>query len=85
LVGGSRNRGSAELAEVQRELGGVLAELVRRYVSGECVLLYVRVELRGSDVVVVARARCPGCDYEVETSLERLPEVTIRECVEVAP
>jgi methyl coenzyme M reductase gamma subunit len=68
-----------------RELGDLFTEVARRRIHPDCVLLYVRVELRGSDVVAVARARCPGCDYEVETSLERLPEVTIRECVEVAP
>jgi len=82
LVGGSRNRGSAELAELLRELGDLLAEVVRRRIHPDCVPLYVYAKQGGDDMVAVARVRCPEHDYEVETSLSKLPEVTIRE---VAP
>jgi hypothetical protein len=30
-------------------------------------------------MATVVRVRCPEHDYEIETSLKRLPEVTIRE------
>jgi hypothetical protein len=68
-----------EAMELLRELGDLLAEIMRRRVHPSCAPLYVYVERRGGDLITVARVRCPEHDYEVETSLERLPEVTIRE------
>jgi hypothetical protein len=68
-----------EAMELLRELGDLLAEVARRRIHPDCVPLYVYVERRGNDMTTVARVRCPEHDYEIETGLSRLPEVTIRE------
>jgi hypothetical protein len=68
-----------EAMKLLRELGDLFAEIARRRIHPDCVPLYVYAERRGNDMATVVRVRCPEHEYELETSLFKLPEVTIRE------
>jgi hypothetical protein len=68
-----------EAMKLLREMGDLFTEIARRRIHPDCVPLYVYVVRRGNDMATVVRVRCPEHEYELESSLSKLPEVSIRE------
>jgi hypothetical protein len=67
-----------KLREIYVELGRVLTDIVRLYISEDCFLSSVATAKNDDDLLLKAYAVCYPCIYELEISLHTFPKINTK-------